>query len=168
MNGPRKDDRRGANYARSVREGDRAVPLVELRFALTLGLRIRRRIPRALACVPHVTILDDDARLKIQLEHVGTESARHSASDVNRLLSTLACERLTPKAVEEALGITTKERVRWTKDGRLPKSGTGTFKKGSHVFQYSLHPADKIAELAKNPSVVASWRRNDEPSDAKN
>ena len=86
------------------------------------------------------------------------------AAVIETSLASFARERLTPKVVEEVLGITSRERIRWTKDGRLPKSGTGSFKKGSHVFQYSLHPADKIAYLAEDPSIVASWRREEQKS----
>lgn len=86
------------------------------------------------------------------------ESAFNARDDVDQMLEAFQNERLEPKAVEEILGITAQERRRWSKDGRLPKSGTGQFKKGQHVFQYFLHPADGIAKIARDPQIIARWR----------
>jgi hypothetical protein len=63
--------------------------------------------------------------------------------------------------VEEALGITSVERKRWTKDGRLTKSGTDSFRKGRVIFQIYLHPPKEIALLMANPSIIAGWRQAD-------
>lgn len=88
-------------------------------------------------------------------------NARFAVDDLDRMLDSFANEKLTPKMVEEVLGITALERVRWNKDGRLPKSGTGTFRKGRQLFQFLLHPAAGIAKIAANPSVIAEWRKAD-------
>jgi hypothetical protein len=163
----RKTNQRGAVYAKIATDGDGIALLVELPFALTLGLDHRkkeacRRIQKALRGLPaRLATQDGETHLMVRLEQTGKDVARRSAADIDETLASFAREKVTPNAVEQALGITSKERIRWTKDGRLPRSGNGTFKKGSHIFQYSLHPADKIAELAENPSIVASWRLDD-------
>jgi hypothetical protein len=82
-------------------------------------------------------------------------------TDTDRMLDSFGNDRLIPKIVEDVLGISAKERRRWTKDGRLPKSGTGQFKKGRQVFQFYLHPAEEIAKLAANPKIIADWRKAD-------
>jgi hypothetical protein len=66
--------------------------------------------------------------------------------------------------VEEILGIGGAERRRWTKDGRLPKSGMGPFKQGRQSIAFYYHPPQKIAELAANPNVIAEWRKRDAAS----
>ncbi|UEM15412.1 hypothetical protein J4G43_015050 [Bradyrhizobium barranii subsp. barranii] len=49
---------------------------------------------------------------------------------VDAALDAFRQERLRPRVVEEILGITSRERRRWTKDGRLPQSGSGSFRRG--------------------------------------
>lgn len=70
-------------------------------------------------------------------------------------------ERLYPKAVEQILGISALERIRWTKDGRLPRSGTGSFVKGRQKIAFSMHPAGAIATLAADPDIIRRWREDD-------
>lgn len=89
------------------------------------------------------------------------EKIKAAISDLDRMLDAIARERLPPKIVEEILGITARERVRWSKDGRLPKSGTGSFRKGQHLLRFYLHPVEEIAKLAANPTIIAEWREVD-------
>ena len=56
--------------------------------------------------------------------------ARLIIAEIDSVLDGFARDRVTPRImVEQVLGITTRERLRWTKDGRLPKSGAGSFKR---------------------------------------
>jgi len=68
---------------------------------------------------------------------------------------------LTPKAVDRALGITTRERLRWYKDGRLPTRGRGVVGRGNHQKQIPLFPFDDIARLAAEPQIIEEWRSDD-------
>ena len=47
------------------------------------------------------------------------------------MLDGLAKEGLTPRMVEEILGISAAELRRWTKDGRLPRSSADHFGEGN-------------------------------------
>jgi hypothetical protein len=78
-----------------------------------------------------------------------------------RCLDGFARGRVIPRLVEQVLGITTRERLRWTKDRRLPQSGSGSIKSGPRTIHFLLYPAHKIAQLASDPSVIADWRRAD-------
>jgi len=89
------------------------------------------------------------------------EKIKCALADLDRMLDTLATERLSPQMVEEILGITALERKRWNKDGRLPKSGMGSFKKGQQQIYFYLHPIAEIAKLAANPKIIAEWREAD-------
>jgi hypothetical protein len=89
------------------------------------------------------------------------ERAKSAILYVDQMLDAFRKERIIPKIVEEVLGIGASERRRWIKDGRLPTSGTGQFKKGKTVFQFYLHRADDIARLIAHPEIIAEWRAAD-------
>lgn len=89
------------------------------------------------------------------------ERAKSAILYVDQMLDAFRKERIIPKIVEEVLGIGPSERRRWIKDGRLPTSGTGQFKKGKTVFQFYLHRADDIARLIAHPEIIAEWRKAD-------
>ncbi len=54
-----------------------------------------------------------------------------------------------------------RERSRWNKDGRLPKSGTLQFRVGRQQVQQFTHPMAEIAKLAAAPDIIAQWRAAD-------
>jgi hypothetical protein len=72
-----------------------------------------------------------------------------------------ASEPMTPQMVEEILGISARDRLKWTKDGRLPTCGTASFTKGRVTITYALHPANRIAAMKSDPAIVAAWRNDD-------
>jgi hypothetical protein len=80
---------------------------------------------------------------------------------IDALLDAFKKEGLHPRAVEEILGISSRERLRWTKACRLPKAVAGSFRAGPLSIYFAMYAASKIAELAKNPDVIRSWRDAD-------
>ena len=79
-------------------------------------------------------------------------------SAVEQKLETLRDQPLTAKMVEEILSITPHERLRWSKDGRLPTAGHAFFSQGKkqvRLFEYAPHT---IRELAAQPARIAEWR----------
>jgi hypothetical protein len=90
-----------------------------------------------------------------------TQKIKCALADLDSMLDALTKDRLSPQIVEEILGITSLERKRWNKDGRLPKSGMGSFKKGQQQIYFYLHPFSEIAKLAANPKIIARWREAD-------
>lgn len=138
-------------------------------FPVTLGLTARAREARrrVKACLRTFGIPARANGTGEVTAHVcGTDlaNARRIIGEVNAALDTFARDRLTPRMVEQVLGITARERIRWSKDGRLPKSGSGSFRRGPNVIHFPLHPAHKIARLAADPSIVAGWRKADRES----
>lgn len=81
--------------------------------------------------------------------------------DLDLLLDSFIEEKLTPKIVEEILQITSLERIRWSKDGRLPTSGFGTFSKGRQLIQFPLYPVAGIVKIASNHALIEKWRKID-------
>lgn len=67
---------------------------------------------------------------------------------------------LTPRLLMAALPITNKERLRWTKDGRLPRSGSVTIR-AAHPVSVGTYGVDTVAKLVADPSIIEAWRRAD-------
>jgi len=78
----------------------------------------------------------------------------------------LATGPFTPRMVSSLLDITSRERLRWSKDGRLKISGALTFHPG-HTVTIPSYDADEIVALATNPAVIAQWRLQDKSADIK-
>ncbi|MCL8384251.1 MULTISPECIES: hypothetical protein [Xanthobacter] len=68
---------------------------------------------------------------------------------------------LTPKAVDRALGITPRERIRWYKDGRLPTCGREKTDHGDRTIQFPMFPFANIASIQANPEIISGWRVQD-------
>ena len=81
---------------------------------------------------------------------------------IDAALDAFRQELLHPRIVEEILGITPHERRRWTKDGRLPHSGSGSFRPGRQSIRFALHPAAEIVALAGRPETIDAWREEND------
>jgi len=75
-------------------------------------------------------------------------------------LLTIAVRPLTPRELLVALPISNKERLRWTKDGRLPRSGAVTIRRGRLISVPTYRVAD-VEEICANLHVVEAWRESD-------
>jgi hypothetical protein len=64
---------------------------------------------------------------------------------------------LTAHLVEQALDITARERLRWTKGGRLRTAGTSKIRRGQQIV-LNLYPIDSIEQLIREPQRIQSWR----------
>jgi hypothetical protein len=123
----------------------------EIRYKLKVKLRRWRPLEKS----------DNGKVVTARFDIADVEKIKCVLADLDRMLDVLTKERLSPQMVEEILGITSLERKRWNKDGRLPKSGTGSFKKGQQEIYFYLHPVAEIAKLAANPKIIAEWREAD-------
>ena len=134
--------------------------------SMTLGSKVRekdlrRRLKDRLHRWSPQKILDAGEVVTAYWPTANLERAKSAILYVDQMLDAFRKERIIPKIVEEVLGIGASERRRWIKDGRLPTSGTGQFKKGKTVFQFHLHRADDIARLIAHPEIIAEWRAAD-------
>lgn len=104
-----------------------------------------------------------DGELRISLP---AESSSRDAviSSIEKVLEELAGIPMQPHEVEEALSITSRERVQWTKDRRLPASGVRSFKKGRKLF-FATYDPQKVRQLVEKPEIIAAWRREDSKKD---
>lgn len=70
-------------------------------------------------------------------------------------------EPLHAKHVDELLGISAKERRRWSKDGRLPASGYLSSNRTERRFTLRIFSVDEIDRLRRNPAQITRWRKDD-------
>lgn len=81
-------------------------------------------------------------------------------ADLDGAIERIATRPFSTRQIEAALGITARERLRWTKDGRLPRSGSATIMKGQ-LITLSTYAVDTVARLAGDASIIDDWRRTD-------
>lgn len=75
-------------------------------------------------------------------------------------LTEVASRPLTPRLLVAALGITGRERLRGTKDGRLKQSGSVTISRGQ-VVSVPIYAISDVELLANNSGIFARWRTDD-------
>lgn len=135
-------------------------------WTMTLGLvsrnkELRRKLKAKLIRWRASAQTEESEKISALFVAQDADTVMPAIKDIDRMLDNFAKQRLTPKMVEDILGISSGERIRWTKDGRLSKSDTGTFRKGRQIFQFYLHPVKEIADLAANTAIIEGWRRAD-------
>ena len=75
-------------------------------------------------------------------------------------LAKLAVKPMTPRQLLRALPISNRERVRWTKDGRLPTSGRVYIRRGQLISVVTYAPA-VVEFLTASPEYLSEWRSHD-------
>lgn len=70
-------------------------------------------------------------------------------------------EPLTARMVEEILSISSAERRRWSKDGRMPTAGNAFSSHGKKQISLSVYSPDAISKPSARPDRIADWRQAD-------
>jgi len=88
---------------------------------------------------------------------------------VTRTLQGIEDLPVLPREIEDILSISTTERHRWLKDGRLPSLGTRTVRLAGRAKQITFHVFDpaKVADLLES-STLDEWREQDAEAAAEN
>jgi hypothetical protein len=74
-----------------------------------------------------------------------------------------------PREIQDILSITTTERHRWLKDGRLPSAGTRTVKLRGRARKITFHVFDpRMVEHLLDRGVAEEWREEDAAAAAEN
>ncbi|BBK41515.1 hypothetical protein STVA_15350 [Allostella vacuolata] len=158
-----------------ARGAPQPLPLLDIRVDAD---RVSVSIARALDASPGVALRADECRRQV-LRGLGRLGAGRASADgdemfvrcrsgrrariadvvarLERRIAELADRPLPGSLVEAALGITPAERVAWTRDGRLPRQGTGFMRRGQPIPLYG-YPVAAIARLIAEPAIVAGWR----------
>ena len=92
--------------------------------------------------------------------HAGAEAGK-TANDLRNRLLGIARRPVSQRHVERILGIMPGERNRWSKDGRLTRSGTAQIRKGTNLISLSTYATDAIETLSETPATIRAWREAD-------
>jgi hypothetical protein len=76
-------------------------------------------------------------------------------------LEALRLKPLSSRAVEMVLSISSAERRRWSKDGRLPHIGNALVKIGKKQLSLFVYSPATIQAIASAPSRITQWREQD-------
>jgi hypothetical protein len=79
---------------------------------------------------------------------------------LGKALAEIAWRPLTPNLLTAALRISSQERSRWTKDGRLPSAGSVQIRR-AHVVSVPTYSVSVVEELIAHPEIVMGWRDQD-------
>jgi hypothetical protein len=130
-------------------------------FKAHLGLRLRaeetlRRLHRIFA---DYSASWNDAQQEL-ISPIGTLAAfvQSKLADAAEVMAVIARRLLTPRLMTAALGIiTSRERLRWTKDGRLPSSGRVQVRRAGppSIPTYSV---SLVEGLVARPDILSAWR----------
>ena len=134
--------------------------------ALTLGSKkladeAARIVSRIVRGARPIEYLDHGGRITATFPMYMDKRLSDVLTNIDNRLDWLRSQRLYPKVVEEILGITSAERIRWTKDGRLKSSGRASFSQGRKSVSLFLYDRAYIKELAGLPDVRRQWRKAD-------
>ncbi|WP_127751837.1 hypothetical protein [Devosia sp. 1566] len=128
-------------------------------------LEIRARLPG-----PVKKSLDLEAgRLVLKLPPTAAAEFTAASTIVAKALEGIESLPVIPREIEDILTISTTERHRWLKDGRLPSAGTRTVKLAGRAKKITFHVFDprKVEDILDRDMVV-NWREEDAATRADN
>ena len=148
---------------------------VELAFVLSSDIPIEG--PRRLQVAIEVTrravekaggteVGEADNVVRFRFDAAREKAVKTLVRNLRLRLKTIFDAPLSPQAVDRALGITSRERLRWYKDGRLPTSGQGVVGRDNHQIRHPLFPVEAIKRIAADPSIIENWREEDRRAQA--
>lgn len=93
----------------------------------------------------------------------GSEREFESTSAmVSKALQGIESLDVIPREIEDILSISTTERHRWLKDGRLPSAGTRTVKLRGRARKITFHVFDpRRVEDMLDSDIISTWREDD-------
>ena len=146
----------------------------DLPSAATLGSAVRAKgillEVRARLALAHRKRLDIEAGLLVL--HVPEDDLHDFRDAIEIVANTLrGIEDLPviPREVEDILAITSTERHRWLKDGRLPSAGTRTVKLRGRARKITFHVFDpRHIEDVLDRDLASVWREQDAIATADN
>jgi hypothetical protein len=125
--------------------------------ALTLGSALRgrdicNRVKSKLKQARPIMRSSDGERITACFGFEALHKLTAIVPEIDLMLDGFSKERLTPRMVEEILGISSVERRQWTKDGRLPKSAAVVYAIGA--------PPQSFWRIDIAPLSITSFKRH--------
>lgn len=121
-------------------------------------LEIRARLP-----VPMRKSLDvDGMSLRLTMPQTAKTAFRSLSAAITEAIEDMESLPIIPREIQDILTITTTERHRWLKDGRLPSSGVRTVRLAGRAKQITFYVFDpRVVEDLLDRGMVDTWREED-------
>lgn len=121
-------------------------------------LEMRARLPAATRKALDVIA----SLLALEMPQGQDEAFRAAVAIVSRGLEDIESLPVIPREIQDILAITTTERHRWLKDGRLPSAGTRTVKLRGRAKKITFHVFDpRHVEALLDSGQIDAWREDD-------
>ena len=128
-------------------------------------LEVRARLPKPVRKALAVSA----GEVTLRMAKGSPTEFEDAARIVEKTLSGIEDLPVIPREIEDILSISTTERHRWLKDGRLPSAGTRTVKLPGRAKKITFHVFDpRMVEDLLDRDVVEAWREEDAERAAKN
>lgn len=109
------------------------------------------------------------AVLILGMAEEASDSFRQVAAVVEKTLDGIERLPVIPREIEDILTISTTERHRWLKDGRLQSAGTRTVKLHGRAKKITFHVFDpRHVEDVLDRDLISTWREDDVIQKAEN
>jgi len=128
-------------------------------------LEIRARLPATVKKSLDIK----GAVLTLGMAEEAGDSFRQVAAVVEKTLDGIERLPVIPREIEDILTISTTERHRWLKDGRLQSAGTRTVKLHGRAKKITFHVFDpRHVEDVLDRDLISTWREDDVIQKAEN
>lgn len=145
-----------------------------LSAAATLGSSVRAKgilleLRARLAPAIKKSLDLNGAVIVLRMPDTAQDAFQAAFATVAQALTGIESLPVIPREIEDILGISTTERHRWLKDGRLTSIGTRTVKLRGRARQITFHVFDpRRVEDVMNDDLVSAWREDDVLAAAEN
>ncbi len=145
-----------------------------LPFAARLGSSVRSKgifleIRARLPAKARKSLTVNAGELTLTMPSGATEEFAAASRAVSRALEDIERLPVIPREIEDILGISSTERHRWLKDGRLPSAGTRTVKLRGRARKVTFHVFDPaVVEGLLDGISIDAWREQDAETAAEN
>lgn len=128
-------------------------------------LEIRARLPSTVKKALDI----EGGTLSLKLPEDAHAEFMAASIVIETTLAQISDMPVIPREIEDILSISTTERHRWLKDGRLPSDGTRTVKLRGRAKKITFHVfSPRIVEDILNDDRVSEWREEDAVTAAEN
>ncbi len=128
-------------------------------------LEIRARLPVAV----RKSFTVQAGELTLRMPEAASQQFEVVSAIIAGSLTGIESLPVIPREIEDILAISTTERHRWLKDGRLPSAGTRSVKLRGRARKVTFHVFDpRIVEDILDRGIVDTWREDDAVAAAEN
>ena len=115
----------------------------------------------------HLTV--DDGVIRLTFEPGENRRLAEASKVVEQVLGGVDTLVVLPREVDDILTISPRERLKWTKDGRLKSAGTRTVKLRGRAKAVTFHVFDpRHIEDVQDRDLASVWRNEDTQAAAEN